>query len=87
MEALRERDDFMAGQKIKIQSNVMLSSITRKLSKESKIFLLMRQKKRKILDKLKEKQKAEFKKAMAKKEAKLTDEVVVTRFKAYGGRL
>lgn len=84
---LIERDDFIAGQKIKIQRqrDVVINHTT--IAEGKQEILISAAKERKILDKLKEKQLAGFKKAMAKKEAKQTDEVVVTRFKSRGGQL
>jgi flagellar FliJ protein len=86
IEELRERDEFMIGQKIKIQRQRDLVINFTTIAEGKQEILINAAKERKILDKLKEKQKLEFKKALAKKEAKQTDEVIVTRFRA-GGRL
>jgi flagellar FliJ protein len=83
---LIELDDFMAGQKIKIakQREIVINHTTIVEGKQE--IYIAAAKETKILEKLKEKKRTEFKKMAAKKEAKMTDEVVVTRFKS-GGRI
>jgi flagellar FliJ protein len=78
---LLELDDFMAGQKVKIarQREVVINHTSIMEGKQE--ILIAAAKERKILEKLKEKKKAEHKKLMAKKDAKLNDEIVVTRFR------
>jgi flagellar protein FliJ len=83
---LLELDAFMAGQKIKIarQREIVINH-TSIVEGKQEIYIAAA-KETKILEKLKEKKKNEFKKLMNKKEAKMTDEIVVTRFKS-GGRI
>jgi flagellar FliJ protein len=80
-----ELDDFMSGQKIKIarQRDVVINH--NQIVEGKQEILIGAAKERKILEKLKEKKLAAFKKLIQKKERKATDEIVVTRFKA-GGR-
>ena len=81
---LTELDEFMAGQKIKIsrQREVVINHTQIVEGKQE--ILIAAAKETKILEKLREKQMATFKKAMQKKEMKRTDEIVVTRFRAGG---
>lgn len=83
---LLELNDFMAGQKIKIAKQREIVINHTKIVEGKQDILIAAAKETMILEKLKEKQRAEFKKVTAKKEAKITDEIVVTRFKS-GGRL
>ncbi len=83
---LVELDDFMEGQKIKIAKQRAIVINHTQIVEGKQDILINAAKETMILEKLKEKQHMAFKKVMAKREAKLTDEIVVTRFKA-GGRV
>jgi len=83
---LLELNDFMAGQKIKIARQREIVINHTQIVEGKQDILINAAKETMILEKLKEKQHAVFKKSVAKREAKLTDEIVVTRFKA-GGRV
>ena len=82
---LIELGDFMVGQKIKIAKQREIVINHTQIVEGKQEILIKAAKETMILEKLKEKQFGIYKKAVAKKEAKMTDEIVVTRFKA-GGR-
>jgi len=83
---LIELNDFMAGQKIKIAKQREIVINHTQIVEGKQDILINAAKETMILEKLKEKQYGAYKKAVAKKEAKLTDEIVVMRFKG-GGRV
>jgi len=82
---LTELNDYMAGQKVKIvrQRDIVINHTQIMEGKQE--ILINAAKETMILEKLKEKQREVYKKNQAKLEAKIIDEIVVTRFKA-GGR-
>ena len=81
MERLCQIDDFMAGQKIKIERQRVIVTNHTQIVEQKQEILHMAAKERKILEKLKEKKSDEYKKRQKKSEAKATDEIVVTRYR------
>lgn len=79
---LIELDEFVAGQakKIERQRDVVVNHT--QIVEQKQEILHLAAKERKILEKLKEKKHAEYKKLEKKKEAKSNDELVVTRYRS-----
>lgn len=74
-------DEFLDGQKIKIERQSEVIANHTRIVEQKQDILIAAAKERKILERLKEKKKEEYRKAEAKKDAKFTDEIVVTRYR------
>jgi flagellar FliJ protein len=78
---LVELDEFVDGQKQRIERQRDIVINHTQIVEQKQEILHLAAKERKILEKLKEKKYLEYKTALKKKEAKLNDELVVTRYR------
>lgn len=81
IERLTQIDLFMDGQKIKIEKQKQIIINHTQIVEQKQEILFVAAKEKKILEKLKEKKIEEHKAELKKRDAKLNDEIVVTRFK------
>lgn len=81
---LEHLGEFMKGQEIRIARQREIIINHTQIVEQKQEILIAAAREVEILIKLKEKKQAEFKKLEKKKETKLNDELVVTRFKKHG---
>lgn len=78
-------DDFIAGQKYRIEAQRKVIRELKSVAEELQEALVEAAKEKKTLEKLKERRTEEYKKAQRKRELKETDEIVTLRHKREGG--
>lgn len=79
-------EEFRKGQVVRMQRQMDIIDNFKEIVQAKQDVLIQAAREVKTLEKLREKKFLEFRKTLKKKELKANDEVVITRFKAGGGR-
>lgn len=87
MAKLVEIDGYIVGQEVRIRAQAEILNNHAQIIERKREILLAAIKEVRMYSKLKEKRFKEFKERLKRKEAKLVDELVVTRFKVQGEEL